>query len=487
MTPYKHQADEVAEYAHHPRRALFWSPRIGKTFGSMLSLQAGVPRLRHGIVVSPYGVCGQWARLLEGAGYHVVRLYDVPSANAISVLSDANDTGKATIAVVNYQRLPASVLSKNTLGDVLLSWGADALIIDESHYIVSASGHWAKAVRNLAWNIPWVRCLTGTPVPNHYGNLWGQLAALNPDAFGWHYKHFADRWLILDNLFRSRVLGYRNLDEELIPLIKQYCGFVRRDDVFGPDQWLVNTRELELPVKAARLYAKLAREWLIDDESEALKVDGSHILTRLIRLQQIASGFIQDDLTGEIRQIHSAKLDAVEVDLGEIIATGEKAIVFHRFLWEGEELVKRLQGKVRVLVVRGDTSSDDRDAMQHAINNDPGPIVAVVQTQSGGIGVDYSSAAYALFMSQSFSFVQEEQAKVRIYEQRNGVVIPKHLMYYRAMGTVDEFIAERIDLKQESHDNLTQINRHDMAFGSHANKRIRPKQKLDIIPELAVD
>lgn len=459
---------------------MFWSPRIGKSFGTILSIQNSGFAQTKIVVVAPYGVCGQWARLLEAYGLRVTRLYEHPNMKAVELLNGAH------VVVVNYQRMPQQAATWGgkpmSLADVLKSWGPDMLVIDESHYIVAPGGSWANAVRHLAWHTPWVRCLSGTPAPNHYGNLWGQMAALNPDAFGWSYKQYADRWLILDNLYKSRVLAYRNLDEELKPLLNQFCSFVRRDDVFGPDQWIVNVRELELPPKAARLYAKLAREWLIDDEDENLKVDGLHILKRLVRLQQLASGYIVDDEENVERELHTTLIDAVLTDLDEIIATGEKAIVFHRFTWEATQLAKRIKN-CRLFILNGATPSHEREIMQQAIENDEGPIVGIVQTQAGGIGVSYAKSAYALIMSQSFSFVQEQQARDRIYAIQNGVVVPRHLMYYRALGTVHEFIAEALEIKLDMHDQLTRINRSDMAFGSKSG---RHKLKIDNAPALGV-
>jgi SNF2 family DNA or RNA helicase len=387
------------------------------------------------------------------------------------------------VAVCNYQRLPA--FGGNTprgkaltVAEVVERWAPEAMIIDESHYIVSPSGDWGRAIRRLAWKTtPWVRLLSGTPVPNHYGNLWGQLSALNPDQFGWHYKDFTDRYLDLNKLYPSMVEGYRNLPE-LFALAMPYCSFKRREEIWGDDQWVPAVREIEMPAQASKHYAKLAREWLIDDTSEQLLVDGSHILTRLIRLQQLASGFIQDDTTGEIREVHTAKLDQVEADLDAIITAKEKAIVFHRFTWEGDVLEARLsKKKAKIMRVNGSVKIAERDESQRAIEEDAGPIIVLVQTQSGGIGISYRNAQHALFVSESFSFVQAEQARDRIYLPG----VPRFVTHYRTTGTVDEFIAERIQAKQVMHDNLTLIDRHEMAFGSQSSKR---KRKLDRVPSL---
>ena len=409
-------------------------------------------------------MCRPWANLARDLGYDVIELFSVPTREAIEALRSA--TGRPTIAIVNFARLRFNAAMKGTqalsLADVLLFWRPEAFIIDESHNIVSPSAKWARGVRKIAWETPWVRCLSGTPTPNHYGNLWGQLSALDPTEWGYTYAPFRDRWLVCDAMFTDKVIGYRDL-----PVLRDralsYCSVVRREDVFGVDEWITGTREIDLPEKAERLYERLAREWLIEDPDERLLVDGSHILTRLVRLQQIASGYVVGD-DGIERPVHTAKIDAVLDDLAEIIESGEKSIIFHKFTWEGRTLLEAIRKKyprVPVLAFSGTTSSAEREHVTDTIEGYAGSAVAVVQTQAGGVGISFARSAYAQIMTQGFSFVAERQARDRIYKPNT----PRHLMYYRVNGTVDEAIADALQAKTNLHEAVMNIDRRELAFG----------------------
>lgn len=479
------QQAEADQFGQSPRRNVYWEPRLGKTGADIKSLQQGCPDLQRGVVTAPYGVCSWWAGSLREAGYDVVPLYDIPLKEVVPALSATKpgDRCRPTIAITNYQRLGMTAAHRTrpragdtvevSLGEVLRGWGPDALTVDESHMISSPSSSRGKQVRELAWQTPWVRCLSGTPAPNNWGDLWGSLSALDPKQWGYFFAPFAERWLLRDTMY-NRVYGYRD-PEDFRRLVASYSSFLRREDVFGPDQWLVDVRSVEMPKRAAAMYARLAKEWLIEDPDERLLVDGAHILTRLVRLQQIASGYVVGD-DHEERPVHTAKLDAVEADWGEIIDSGCKTIVFHRFTWEGQQLAKRAERYAPCLVINGNVPAADRQAVVDRVRLDPNPLIVVVQTQSGGIGIDLSQATYAQIVSQSFSFVEEQQARDRIYMPG----VPRHVMYYHTQGTVDEFIAEALNAKLSMHTDLLRFDRSDMAFGG---KRVqRHKLSIDNVP-----
>ena len=147
-----------------------------------------------------------------------------------------------------------------------------------------------RIYRRLAWHADGVRILTGTPVPNHYGSLWGQMVGLDQTEWFGSYEAFAQRYLIRDSMFPSIIHGYQN-EKELYAKIRRFATIVRREDVFGPDTWQEVRRAVRLPAKAAKTYYKLAKEWFID---EPVTLDVTHTLARMTRLHQLTSGFLPD-------------------------------------------------------------------------------------------------------------------------------------------------------------------------------------------------
>ena len=440
------QAKEFAN-RHAPKRALFCDPRLGKTRAIVDAWDDLRPA--RAIVTCPIKVGPFWAEQLRERGFAVVEAY----AHTTAWLR-LNMPKSGGVIVINDDKI-------STCKDVLLRWKPDALAVDESHRLKSPVSQRGKAVRALARIAPWVRILTGTPAPNHYGDLWGQMACLDPVAFG-TWKQFESRFLVVDPYFHNRVLGHRN-EDELQAMMMRYATIVRREDVFGPDEYQRVTRTVQLEPSVQDLYDTLATKWVLAD----LDVEALTLLTRLIRLQQLSSGFLKDQLGNE-REIHRSKVDAVQADLGEIMAAREKVVLFHRFTWESttyEALARKMCPSV--FVINGAVTAKHADEAIRAFRACPGPAIAIVQTQAGGTGVDFATATHAMFVSDGFSFADRKQAEDRIYSPGKCRVITT----YVAEGTIDEFVGEVLAAKGDIAHAVRHADRASMAFGHRKNKK----------------
>jgi hypothetical protein len=453
------QRAEVALHNDEPKRAIFASPRLGKSLPAL----AGLADHYEGraLITCPLVACSQWATLVEAAGLPVLPHYRRSTADTAAALLKRPQG----VLILNDDKLPWLV-------EEIKKWNPTAIIGDESHRFAGVTAKRARAFRRLAWQATWVRILTGTPVPNHYGSLWGQGVALDREAWGTSYERYATRFLIRDAMFPSRVLGYQN-EPELFELIRRFATIKRREDVFGPDTWQTVRRDLTLPPAAARVYEKLAKDWILDVPFD---LEATNTLARMMRLHQVTSGFLRDDATGgTLHELHAVKREAIVGDLEEVVASDEKAVVFHQFTPEGHALyadIGRAFPNIPVLKIDGDTPTLARDLVYDTIERHPGAAVAVVQTQSGGIARSFAQAKHVLFASRGFSFVGEEQARDRVYAP--GAV---RVVYdYVCAGTIDEYILDVLTNKYEIHSAIRNADRHNIVFGPKAHKRKWSKQ-----------
>lgn len=454
-----HQQLEYEQNALRPKLMLAWSPRLGKSRGAVdflvvtrdSLLKASRSPFR-AVLTAPLTVCPQWVELLTQAGFPVIKGYSCPIPRVGTLLKGRTEG----VLVMNDERL-SGLLS------VLLQWAPQAYIGDESHRFRGVSSSRGKAMRKLAWSCSHVRLLTGTPTPNHLGNLWGQLVAVDKEMWGVSYERFARRYLIRDTMFKSKVLGILH-PEEIREKLLACSSILRREDVFGPDQWQEITRQVCLPPKAQALYQSLVNEWVVENAlSEGELFDFTHALKRMVRLQQLTSGFLPDE-SGQVHLIHTAKIDAVFADLEEIMESGEKVVIFHRFVQEGTayyERAKNTYGADRVFQLNGSVDGTARAANTDAFNKRDGCAVYIVQTQSGGIGVSYASAIHAFFVSQVFNLDDELQARDRIYSPGCRKCITR----FRVPHSIDDYIAQILSNKMNMHEALTKASISDIAFG----------------------
>jgi SNF2 family DNA or RNA helicase len=389
--------------------------------------------------------------MLAMAGIEAIAAYGMPTAKVAQVLR----VETCRVIVMNDDKLSA-------LEESLLKWAPSVYIGDESHRFRTASSARGRSMRKIAWQAKYVRLLTGTPTPNNIGNLWGQFAAIDKELWGKSYTQFAKKHLIRDSMFPSKILGVLHADE-LREKVSSCSSIVNRADVFGPDQWQTVVRDVQMPPKAYKLYKDLVKEWVVSNSLEKDEViDVTHTLTRMTRLQQLTSGFIVDT-EGNTHQVHSAKTDLVMNDLEEIIESGEKVVVFHKFTAEGTELYERCIrqfGRDQVFKIAGDVSGSAREAAISSFNSNHQASVFIVQTQAGGIGISLASAVHVLFISQSFSYDIEQQARDRIYSPGRS----KCVSFYRVTKSIDSYVGSVLEQKQNVQNAVTSSTIHEIAF-----------------------
>ena len=457
MDLYPWQSRELLD--KRPRKMIFAAPRLGKT---MVGAQWLMEHLREGnvLVISPLSVCPAWVSILEGLsealdGFKVLPLYKTKLRGIPGLVEALRRQKTGLVLVTNIDRVASNK-------EWLKSAKFRALVLDESHLIKSPGSQRGKAVRQLAALIPYVRLLTGTPAPNGPQDLWGQMTIVNPLKWEKSFSRFKQRHLIEDGNYYSKIIGTR--DPELLQaMFDADSSTYKREDVFGPDSWQIVKRHLELPANAQALYRQAVREWTMVQQEDRIDLDVNHTLSRMMRLQQLTSGFLPDE-TGVDTQIHDTKIQAVLDDLEDIITAGEKVVIFHRYRWEGDQYAERIKAELGTDVFRlyGDTPPEQRARDISAFNDRRGGAVYVVQTAAGGVGISLATATHAFFVSQYFSFDVERQARDRIYSP----VKSRCITYYRCLNTIDMYIASLLEYKKTWHEALSNSTINDVAYGA---------------------
>ena len=489
MSPqlYPWQLKEVEEHALTPKRALFCSPRTGKTLATICSLsrhiEEGDKPVSRVLVVAPLTFVSNWADYLEEFG-PVERLYAKTSKEAQEFIVNYNRSklkkfGKVRSIVISYEKLAnitretrnpdGSLKSSCKSGciDQLLAWRPDAVIIDEAHRISGVSAKQARACRRLAWSASWVRTLTGTPVPNHVGSLWGHMVCIDPETWdAASYGRFKQNYLAEDPRIPGKVLGWKTdaIKESFEANIRSNACVVHREDVFGPDSWTVQIRKVPMPEKARAFYNKLAEKWVAELEG-GTKAEATHMLTRMQRLQQIACGFVKNEAGDEII-VHRAKAEAIGEDLSEIVAQGEKVVIYYKFRMEGKMILEEIAKKFRHVPcahVEGGVSATARREIAETFNKKRGSSIVVAQIKTMTEGVSLAEADHVIYASQTFSYILEEQSRDRVYKRgEDGKAAARCVTYYRVPKTIEDYVAKIVSGKQPMHDAVMKITKDDL-------------------------
>jgi SNF2 family DNA or RNA helicase len=376
--------------------------------------------------------------------------------------------------VANYE-----ACSLSPLADWILSQNWDAVILDESHLggVKTDDTQTSRFVAQLTDISERRACLTGTPLAQHPLNAYGQYRFLDRNVFCRDYptyrdfaRHFAaPKQLKLRKRIKSShaalaasvaaCFGASSplLDElgeppdmaDALPGINHAAEFEQRispltwrcrsADVLDLPPMMHDTREVELSPEQQRAYGQI---W---SQLQAELADGScstinSPLTLGIRWQQISSGFIGCDDGTIYRFPQNPKREALRDLLRE---AGEKAVVFCRFVAD----LDTVSEVCRELGLRyGELSHRRKDCVTDLATMRPDIDVAGVQPQSGGVGIDLSSAKIGVWYSLSRSLPEYDQAIGRLH--RPGTT---GCRFYSLIGkdTVDETIANAIEDRRE--------------------------------------
>ncbi len=356
----------------------------------------------------------------------------------------ANALGVPFLCIVNYESVWRGALGKHILET---EW--DIVIGDEGHKIKSPGGKASRFCARLAKRATVRILLSGTPLPNNPLDMYGQARFLDPGIFGTSFTRYRNRYAeVVTYKGFPEIVGWKNEDEfnRILDLIM----FRVDKDVLDLPPLTHNRRYVELPEKTrilvskieafpgdpmpekkyrttypAKVYRELKEQFVSDVESGI--VTAANALTRLLRLQQITSGFVKDD-DGVERTLHTEK----EEVLSDIIEGTEPPIVvfcrFRRDLGSTRRTAGNLGRNYH------EVSGSEKSLVGGRIR--PDTEVLGVQIQVGGLGVNLSRARYGVFYSLGFSLADYLQCIARLH--RGGQSHPVSFYHILAKGTVDE-------------------------------------------------
>lgn len=514
--PFKHQLAEWEQSKDLPARAIFWEQGTGK---SKLIIDTIAHLYESGkidavIVVAPNGVHRNWVE-----NELPVHLPEKTANNAIAM---AYSTARA--GTKYHQRALEQARFHKGLSIITFSYDAlltkrakDFLnhffkerkllyVLDEAHYIKNPQAKRTKAILKSAKFAEYRRILTGTPIAQGAFDTYSIIKFLDPDywkvnGFGTftEFKHYFGIWQKQrlqsgDKREFEVLVDYRHLDK-LQQLLVPISTRLTKDEVLDLPPKLYQKRTFELSPEQQKLYRELRDDfvtWINNTDCEQCGgtgeiIDGDYVyqcecaelpvvadlaITRLLRLQQITSGYLPTEDEDEPVHVISGKNRRLEALLDVINQTGHKVIVWARFQLDIDLIMNELS-KAGVPAVRydGKTSEVERAiakekfqgerAVYHngqVIGKEPVPEdeqvkVFVGNPAVGATGLTLTAARTVVYYSNSFKLVDRLQSEDRAHRiGQTGSVLYVDII---AEDTVDERIVQALSDKLDIANQIT--------------------------------
>ncbi|MGB8702779.1 MAG: DEAD/DEAH box helicase, partial [Thermosynechococcaceae cyanobacterium] len=390
------------------------------------------------LLICPTSVLGNWEREIKRFG---------PPLKTLLHHGPGRPQGKAfPQAIAPYDIVLTSYAlvhrDATTLGRV--DW--QGLVLDEAQNIKNAESRQSQAVRQL--QAKFRIALTGTPVENRLTELWSILDFLNPGYLG--PKAFFQKRFAVPIERYGDTASLQTLRSLVQPFILRRTR-TDRDIIQDLPEKQEMTVFCNLTPEQAALYEKTVQESLAAVEAaEGIQRHGV-ILATLTKLKQICNHpahFLKEtSLDGS--QPRSGKIKRLEELLEELLAEGDRALIFTQFAEMGKLLRDYLQQHLNreTLLLYGGTSKAQREAMIDRFQNDPqGPRLFILSLKAGGVGFNLTRANHVFHFDRWWNPAVENQATDRVFRigQTRNVQVHKFV----CSGTLEERIHDLIESKK---------------------------------------
>ena len=404
------------------------------------------------LLVCPMSVVGNWNRELHRFApelvVHVHHGLERPIGEKFVETALSSDIVVTTYALV--------VRDKDSLERI--HWRR--VVLDEAQHIKNPPTKQTASIRALRTSHR--IALTGTPVENRLSELWSILEFCTPGYLG------------TQGDFRRRFAGPierhkdRRQAERLKHLVRPFVLRRLKTDptVISDLPPLIESRQnVPLTAEQAQLYDSVVNDMLHRvDNADGMKRRGL-VLSALVKLKQVCNhpahflrqGSDDDDAPplpklapGEKLSSRSGKATRLMEMVEEVVATGDRALIFTQYRQMGHLLVAMLRQEIdtEALFLHGGTPQAKREALiERFQSNDPACPIFVLSLKAGGVGLNLTAANHVFHFDRWWNPAVENQATDRAFRIGQHRTVNVHKMI--SEGTLEERIDQMIEQKTE--------------------------------------
>ena len=494
LLPYQRVA--LVNMLNNESYALFMKQGTGKTppvisriCYEARQLQKKEKRLYRALIVCPKNVCRGWQRkfhqfAVEPGFVTILRGSQLQRVKLLVEALKADESSIYTAIVCSYETLQRS-------WEAIRLLCPDLCVLDESHWIKShRTKRWKKAeeLRDLCAQ----RCdLTGTPHTGKVWDLFTQFEFLGEGLSGFTnikaFKSYYGKFIIPEGSRFEKLVDYQNLPLLQERLSRLALNLSKEEALPDLPRKYYDIIDVPMSEEQYKYYKQLQEMLAIEIEaemanSENKQLTASHVLTKLLRLSQITSGYlVWDKQFNEDGQcVNADKLkERIKVNpklntLIEVLqdkGPKDKTIVYTNWV-EGIAMISDAltAHDIKHVVYYGGTNEKDREIAETSYNNDPTVKVFLGNPAACKEGMDLHgfdvnkvdtpedhgcNTTHEIYYSQNWSMVAREQSEDRPH--RAITRVPIRVSDLIVPRSIDEEIYENVFGKRIDAENFQNI------------------------------
>ncbi|MDP9825120.1 DEAD/DEAH box helicase [Kineosporia succinea] len=406
---------------------------LGKTVQLLALMASDPPGSGPTLLVCPMSLVGNWqreaSRFTPSLRVHVQHGSDRPQGSSFEEAVSASD-----LVITTY-----SLLARDAVALRKFDWRR--IVLDEAQAVKNAATQAATAARSLTASRR--IAVTGTPVENRLADLWSLMEFANPRVLG-DPADFKKRYAL-----PIERVGSHEAREKLKAVTQPFIlRRVKTDKTIISD--LPEKLEMEvvctLTSEQAALYQNVVTDMMARIEnSEGMERRGL-VLATMTKLKQVCNHPAQFQRDGSRVAGRSGKLARLEETLEEILASGEKALIFTQYAEFGEMLRTHLTARFgrEVLFLHGGVAKTGRDEMVTRFQGESrdAPPIFVLSLKAGGTGLTLTAANHVIHVDRWWNPAVEDQATDRAF--RIGQSRTVQVRKFVCAGTLEERVATMI-------------------------------------------
>lgn len=489
--PYAHQREAFFATRDAEMKAIFWEMGLGKSWLviNTAAWQHSAGRIDALLVFAPSGVHRNWVDLEipkhmpDGTDHQCVTWVSgrMGSQRSQRVLQELLDAPGLAVLAVNVEAVltrPCRVYLERFLRRRKV-----LAVVDESITVKSPGASRTKAIVALGRRAVSRRICSGAPITQGPLDLYSQFNFLRPGILGFTsffvFKHAFAKW---EDGYNGRtgqtfesLVGYKNQDRLLAACLPHSLRATKEECLDLPPK-VYERRPFLLSAEQRTLYNRLRDEFVAEMANREVPV--LHVLTRILRLQQVTSGFWPPEREATVcphcsgsddgcdrcdhigyvvvpvplQSLPNPRLAALSSVLEEV-GEERQVLVWARFREDVNQIVSATPGCVRY---DGQVSAEDRVvALEKFVSGRARVFVGT--PGAGGRGLTLTGASVVVFYSHGWSYEQRIQAEDRAH--RIGQTRSVTYVNLVAEDTIDARLLEALEQK---HDLAALFDRRDI-------------------------
>lgn len=308
----------------------------------------------------------------------------------------------------------------------------DMLVLDELTSFKSTTSQRFKAMRLVRSQFNRIIGLTGTPAPNGYLDLFGQIYCLDGGKrLGLYKSRYVDQYFSYRMTPQHFAIGHRlkpGAKEEIERKISDICVSLKAEDYLQLPPISYTPYPVVLSDKLMKMYHDFQRDQLmplattVTSASPEVSITAANAAALMGKLLQFCNGAIYHDVAGPdgsryVTDLHEEKLHA----LAEIIEAAQSPVlVFYQFIHDYHRIKNYLDKSLRVVKYEdGDTLREWNKGKIDVLLAHPASTAYGLNMQEGGhvvvwFGTGFNAELYT--QANARLHRQGQQHHVRVYQ-----------------------------------------------------------------------